>query len=187
MNFRDGKALGDEPTPLILDGVACVSDSQFRALQWYLSKGGTVWLALPFGTHDEKGFKRSTSLSDELGRGRYKHLMVVNTATASDPLADLISKGRFRPLLRQLSGNRMWATRIRSYKEGPAIHFLNRGLRAVPHPVLKESSGIPILQDFHSEGVDNRLEYEYDSSRIRFNSLAIRSPEIGEAGRDLLG
>src|SRR5437588_122313 len=63
-----------------------------------------------------------------------------NTATASDPLADLISKKKFSPVLRQVSGNPLWAARIRLYEEGPSIHFLNRGLIAIPHATLKDSS-----------------------------------------------
>ena len=181
--LSDSKALGDEHTPLILDGVACVSDNQFSALQLFLSKGGTVWLAGPFGTHDEKGFRRKIPLSDELSRSHYRNLVMVNTATASDPLKDLIAGGRFKPILRQLSGNPLWAARIRFYKEGPAIHFLNRGLVAVPHPTIKENSGLPVLKDFHSEGGDNKLEYVFDAGRIPFSQLSVRSPELGESRR----
>jgi len=181
--LSDSKAIGDEHTPLILDGVACLSDSQFSALQSFLSKGGTVWLAGPFGTHDEKGFRRKAPLSDELKKSRHKNLVVVNTATASDPLKDLIEEGRFRPMLRQLSGNPLWAARIRFYKEGPAIHFLNRGLVAVPHPTIRESSGLPVLKDFHSAGGDNKLEYEFDAGKILFSQLSVRSPELGDDRR----
>jgi hypothetical protein len=184
--LSDGEALSNEHTPLILDGVACVSDSQFSAVQSFLAKGGTVWMAWPFGTHDEKGFQRKRPLSDELKGEHYKHLVVVGSATTGDVLDGLISAGKFRPLLRQVSGNRLWALRIRTYKTGTAIHFLNRGLIAVAHPTLKESSGTPVLQDFHSEDRDNKLAFEYDSNRIKFNSLSVRSPELGEARRPVI-
>lgn len=182
----DGKALASAHTPLILDGVACVSESQFKSIGSYLSKGGTVWMALPFGTHDEKGFSRKEPLSKLLSRGHYKNLVLVNTATAGDRVKEVISKGRFKPMLRQLSGNTAWAVRIRFYKEGPAIHFLNRELVAVPHPTLKEASGLPILKDFYSEDKDNKLVYEFDAGRLRFGQLSVRSPELKDKVRPVV-
>jgi hypothetical protein len=125
-------------------------------------------------------------LSEELEKAHYKHFIIINSATTSDPLNDLILKRKFNPLLRQLSGNRLWAARIRKYKDGAAIHFLNRGLVAVAHPTLKEGSGTPILQDFHSDGKDNILEYAFDDSRINFQALSVRSPEIGEGRRPVV-
>ena len=74
-------ALAKENTPLVLDGVGCVSDDQLKAVKTYLSKGGKAWLALPFGTHDEKGFKRATPLSEQLLKGKYKNLVVIDSAT----------------------------------------------------------------------------------------------------------
>jgi len=44
--------------PSDLEGLGCLSDTQFNAINTLLSKGGKVWLGLPFGTHDEKGYKR---------------------------------------------------------------------------------------------------------------------------------
>jgi hypothetical protein len=181
--LADGKALCEELTPLILDGVACVSDGQFEAIQRFLSRGGRAWLAWPFGTHDEKGYPRKAPLSDEIGKTNYKNLVVVGTATASDPLGKLISEGAFKPLLKQVSGNAQWAARVRRHSDGPVIHFLSTGLVAMPNPTLKDSSGTPILKDFHSASGDNRLEYEFDAGRIRFAQLSVRSPELGEARR----
>ena len=184
--LSDSKALNEEHTPLVLDGVACVSDSQFGTLKSFLAKGGMVWLALPFGTHDEKGFRRKSPLSEDLVKGRHRHLVMMDAAVSGDPLAAMIAAGRFSPMLKQVSGNRMWAARIRKYKDGAAIHFLNRGLVAVAHPTLKEGSGTPILQDFHSDGKDNILEYAFDDSRINFQALSVRSPEIGDQRRPVV-
>lgn len=183
--LADGKALCEEDTdtPLILDGVACVSDSQFRAIQHFLSKGGKAWLAWPFGTHDEKGVKRNAPLSDEISKGHYKNLVLVHTASASDPLEKLISERKISPLLKQIAGNAQWAVRVRSYKKGLVIHFLNTALIAVPHPTLKDSSGTPILKDFHSDCKNNMLEYELDAHRIPLGQLTIRSPELGDKAR----
>lgn len=55
-------ALLAEHTSLILDGVACVSDSQFDTVSAFLQQGGKGWLRFPFGTHDEKGFVRPVPL-----------------------------------------------------------------------------------------------------------------------------
>lgn len=181
--LSDSKALSDVHTPLILDGVACASDSQFSAIQSFLHKGGTAWLALPFGTHDEKGYKRSVPLSDALSRMHQKNLVIINTATTSDPLKDLMAGGKCKPTLTQLSGNTLWAARVRFYKEGPAIHFLQTGLVAIPHPTIKDSSGVPVLKDFYSVGKDDQLAYAFDAGRINFDQLSLRSPELGNEKR----
>ncbi|MDR3713751.1 MAG: twin-arginine translocation signal domain-containing protein [Puia sp.] len=78
--LADGKALLAGHQPLVLDGVGCVSDRQFEAIREYLAAGGTAWMALPFGTHDEKGFARKKPLSDRLLKGRYKGLVRVESA-----------------------------------------------------------------------------------------------------------
>ncbi|MBO9620305.1 MAG: hypothetical protein J7539_14860, partial [Niabella sp.] len=54
--FADSKQLLADKTPVVIDGAGCVSDRQFEALQKILNAGTPVWLSLPFGTHDEKGF-----------------------------------------------------------------------------------------------------------------------------------
>ena len=182
--LSDGGALCAEHTPLILDGVACVSDNQFKAIDTLLSKGGIVWMALPFGTHDEKGFPRPAPLSDKITHANHKNLLILPTATASDPLADLISKKKFSPVLRQVSGNPLWAARIRFYEEGPSIHFLNRGLIAIPHATLKDAQGRPILKDFYASGKDPHLEYEFDAKRVQLSSALIQSPELGDQKRE---
>ena len=181
--LSDPDALRKENTPLILDGLGCVSDSQFTAIKTFLSKGGKVWLGLPFGTHDERGFLRSHPLSVELQKPGYKNLILKGVENPSDFLGRLIKKGLFRPVLKQLSGDTRWAARIRFYKDKPVIHFLNTALVAVPHPALKDIPGVPILKDIDSKIEDNKLEYEINTSGITFSNPLILSPELGDKTR----
>lgn len=182
--LSDPEALSKENTPLILDNVGCVSDSQFAAIKGYLSRGGMVWLTLPFGVYDEKGFKRSVPLSDELKKKKYKNLIIID-AKASDPLKDLIIKGKFKPVLTQLSGDPGWAVRIRFYDNKPVVHFMNTALIAVPHPTVKDTAGNGILQDINSAIKNNKLSYQIDTSKVPLSKLSIMSPELKEQKRDV--
>ncbi|MDB5278767.1 MAG: hypothetical protein JWR61_3722 [Ferruginibacter sp.] len=179
--LADAAALSKENTPLIMDGVACVSDKQFTAIQSYLSKGGIAWVALPFGTHNEKGFARATPLSVVLLKAKYKNLYIIGSAVASAPLQKLIEAGKFKPVIRQLKGDQRWAARIRFYNGKAAIHFMNGGLLPVPDEV-KDLSDVPLIKDIDSLITDNELSYEINSS-IRFSQLSLMSPELGEAKR----
>ena len=185
LELADAVALCAENTPLILDSLGCVSDSQFKAIKTYLSKGKTAWLALPFGTHDDKGFKREVPLTEELLKSGYKNLVLVDNATTSDPLQKLIQKGMFHPVLKQISGDKRWAIRIRFHGDKPVIHFMNTALVAVPHPTLKDIPGVPILADIDSKIEDNNLTYEIDSKKITFSQLSMMSPELGGEKREV--
>ena len=181
--LSDPLALNKENTPLILDNVGCVSDDQFKAIQSYLSKGGIVWLTLPFGIYDEKRNKRVVPLSDELRKKKYKNLILIDPK-APDPLKELITKGAFKPVLKQSYGDSRWAARIRFYKDKPVIHFMNTALVAIPHPTLKENSGIAVLQDIDSSILNNDLTYEINTDIVAFFKGAIMSPELGTEKRD---
>ncbi|MCE5347837.1 MAG: hypothetical protein LLG13_16340 [Bacteroidales bacterium] len=183
MELSNPIELCKDNTPLILDGLGCVSDNQFSSVQNYLSKGGTAWLALPFGTHDEKGYKRSVPLSEKLLKSRYKNLVIIDSATSSNPIETLIQNGMFRPALKQLSGDTRWAARIRFYEYKPVIHFMNTALIAIPHPIIKDNSGVPILKDIESEIRDNDITYEFSSKKISLSRLSLKSPELGEETR----
>jgi len=178
--LSDANALCNEHTPLILDGIGCVSDAQFKAIKTYLSKGGAAWMALPFGTHDDKGFKKAIPLSEELIKAKYKNLVLIDSATISNPLGKLIQKGLFLPVLKQTSGDTRWAVRIRFYKDKPVIHFMNTALIAVPHPTTKDMFGVPILKDIESGIKDNNLTYEINDKKVSLTSLSLMSPERGE-------
>lgn len=182
--LADEAALSKEDTPVILDGVACVSDKQIKAIKTYLSKGGIAWMAMPFATHDEKGFKRTASISKELIAGNYKNLVILDSAVKSDPLLKLISEGRFKPVLRQVAGDSRWAARIRIHeKETLVIHFMNRALAAVPHLILKDNSGVPILKEIESGIKDDDLKYEINTKGLRLHGLSVMSPEFGDKQR----
>ena len=185
MELSDAVVLCKENTPLILDSLGCVSDSQFVALKTYLSKGRTAWLALPFGTHDDKGFRREIPLSEELLKHRYKNLVLIETAATADALEKFIQKGIFQPVLKQLSGDTRWAARIRFHEDKPVIHFMNTALIAVPHPFLKDVPGIPILKDIESKIEDNNLTYEINTRKISLSQLSIMSPELKEESRNV--
>ncbi len=178
--LADAVALCKEDTPLILDSLGCVSDSQFNAIKNYLSKGRVAWLSLPFGTHDEKGYKRVAPLSEELIRSKFKNLHILDTSAISDPLEMLIQKGTFHPVIRQISGDPGWAVRIRVHGDKTVIHFMNIALKATPHPTLKDVPGVPILKDIESKIVDNKLTYEINTQKVVLSQLAILSPELGE-------
>jgi hypothetical protein len=180
--LADSAALQNENSPLILDGVGCVSDQQFAAIKTYLFAGNPAWLALPFGTHDEKGFLRTAPLSTELLLHRYKNLQIIDSAVSTRPLEKLITAGAFKPVLRQVKGDPRWAARIRFYNGIPAIHFMNTGLRAIPDEI-KDLSGIPLMKDIESLVKDNDCTYEIDTRAIKLPELSLMSPELEEEKR----
>lgn len=183
--LSDAKILLKEKTPLILDGVACISDQQFTAISTYLSKGGSAWLALPFGTHDDKGFRRTSPLSEKLLKSNYKNLELIASASKSDPLKSLMQAKKFKPLIRQVSGDPGWVARIRMHKEKPVIHFMNTMLIGIPHPQIKDNSGIHILTDIGSKVKNNDLSFEINTVEIELSGLKLLSPELGEEHRSL--
>lgn len=85
--LADADALRSERTPLVLDGVGCVSAAQFAAVQAFLADGGEVWLSLPFGTHDERGFRRAEPLSDALLAASYPGLRLLDAAAGGTAAA----------------------------------------------------------------------------------------------------
>ena len=184
--LEDANALLKENTPLILDAVGCVSDKQFAAIKTYLSKGGIAWLALPFGTHDEKGFVRKVALSDELKKNRYRNLVLTASAIASKPLEKLIPDNTFKPVIKQIKGDKRWMARIRLYDGKPVIHFMNTALKAIPHASLKDLSGIPILIGLDAATKDNELVYEINTTNFPLENLSIVSPELNDLARTVI-
>jgi hypothetical protein len=184
--LEDAGALKSENTPIILDGLGCVSDAQVSAIKEYLAGGGTAWVLLPFGTHDAKGFKRSVPISDNLLTGNYPGLVIIGSESRSQALERLIASGRIQPRLKQVSGDTRWSARLRVHKDGIVLHLMNRALEAVPHPVTKESeSKIPALLDINSLSSSDQLEYIVDFSGIGkpWESAVVLSPELGDERR----
>ncbi|GEP96884.1 hypothetical protein [Chitinophaga cymbidii] len=173
--LADADALCAEETPLVLDSMGCVSDPQFHAISTYLSKNGTAWLVLPFGTHDEKGFRRKSPLSETLLKKKYRGLHIVKTAA----LEQLISEGKFSPAIRQTAGDRGWAIRARDHKGKTVLHFMNTAMKPVPHPDIRDMGNVPILKQITSAIQDNRLQIEIDTAKIPLSSLHLLSPETG--------
>ena len=184
--LEDAVAMNNEKTPLILDTVGFVSDKQFVSLKTYLSKGGLAWLALPFGTHDEKGVVRKVALSDELKKNRFKNLVLIESAVASTPLQQLIAAEKFKPIIRQIKGDARWVTRIRLYNGKPVIHFMNTALLPVPHATLKDLTDIPILIGLESAITDNDLEYEINTSTFSLSGLSLMSVELNAVQRPVV-
>lgn len=175
--LSDSTSLLSEKTPLVLDGVACVSDAQFNAISNYLDSGGEAWLALPFGTHDESGFKRTNPLSNQLIRSFKRRITMINSSIDSDPLDELIKSKKFSPILTQTGGDKRWAARIRFYNGQFTMHFMNTAMKAIPHVSIKDNSGAAIIQDIDSFITDNVLAYEINKNIIPVDEYVLLSPE----------
>lgn len=180
--LTDAAALKNETAPLIMDGVGCISNQQFTAIESYLSAGGIAWIALPFGTHDEKGFIRSVPLSDVLLKKRYKNLQLIDAAVAAAPLEKLINTGKFNPVIKQVKGDHRWAVRIRLYNGKAVLHFMNAGLLPVPDDV-KDISDVPLIKDIESMITDNELSYEISTKKFQLTATSLLSPELNDVKR----
>jgi hypothetical protein len=183
--LADSTALLNENTPLILDGLGCLSDTQFDAIKRYLAKGGKAWLSLPFGTHDEKGFRRAAPLSEELTSRKYKNLIILENTTAAENLNNLINKKLFRPDIRQLSGDPGWAIKIKLYDNKPVFHFLNSAMVPVAHPSISDIGGTPVLKDIGSSIKNNNITFSINTGKIPVTSMALMSPELSDGTRKL--
>lgn len=184
--LEEGEQLASEKTPLVLDGVACVSGRQFDAIQHYLSRGGILWVSFPFGTHDEKGNVREKPLSVELLKKKTKNLRIIDSISANpEVLSELVESGKFTPAVRQTAGDKGWMVRFREYGDRKVIHFMNSRLRAVPHPTVKDISQSPVLKEIESEVQNNLLEFQIDARKFSVAGLRLYSPETGDTGREI--
>ncbi len=181
--LADAAALQKDQTPLILDGLACLSQAQFDAISKYVAAGGKAFLAMPFGTHDEKGNLRKEPLSTILLRKKGQNLVIVDTSTKMNILTQLITTGKFTPLLKLTGGDEGWAIRLRKYNGKPVIHFLSRKMIAVPHETAKDMGGVPVLRSIKSGIHDNKLTIEIDHNRFNIGDCKLMSPETGDEKR----
>ena len=181
--LADLSLLSGENTPVVIDGVGCVSDAQYKAIKSFINSGGKVWLRLPFGTHDEKGSRRKVPMSEELKSIKRRNLVLLDSGPVSEILAHLILKREFIPSIRQISGDKGWSVRIHFQQGKPVLHLMNTSLIAIPHPLIKDNGGIPILKDIDSAVKDNNLEFEIDRKRINIPTLTLISPELGGESR----
>lgn len=181
----DEQTLCSENTPLILDNVGCISDLQWTTIKKHINGHKPTWVALPFGVCDEKGMKRKVPFSKELLKMRNKNLVILPSATKGEPSLASMQKNKFQNALRQISGDKRWAARVRFYDNKPVIHFLNTALIAVPHPTLKDMSGTPVLKGIRSDSKDNQLVYELDTRKVPLSKLLLASPEWGGEQRNV--
>ena len=173
-------ALKKEKTPLILDGIACISDNQYAAISSFLAAGGNIWLALPFGTHDEKGYKRKEPLSERLIKSFKQRIVIIKPAVEQNPLPQLIASHQFEPVVQQISGGREWVIRIRFHSNIPVIHLMNTAMQAIPHPSIKDIGGTPILLDINSAVVDGKLSYRLKLDIPEHAKYEMISPETAD-------
>ena len=182
--LADAAALKAETTPLILDGVACVSDRQHLAIAAFVSGGGKAWLALPYGTHDERGNLRARPLSEDLLHGSHKGLKLIDAPVKKTGVLDkLIAEGHFKPVVVQTAGDKRWVVRLRVFEgKGLCLHFMNTGLEATPD-TTRDISNIPFMKDIVSHVTDNVLELEIDTRRVPLGKLTVMSPELHDEQR----
>lgn len=172
-------ALKKEKTPLIVDGIACVDDKQYAAISSFLASGGKVWLALPFGTHDEKGNQRKEPLSEALIKSFRNRITIIQPAVDQDPIPGLISSRQFEPVIQQVAGGQGWVMRIRYHKGVPVFHLMNTAMKAIPHPSIKDLNGVPVLQDIESSVADGKLSYRLKLNIPENISFEMMSPDTG--------
>ncbi|MDD2475510.1 MAG: hypothetical protein PHI32_06335 [Dysgonamonadaceae bacterium] len=179
IELADAELLLSEKSPLLLDGVASLSDNQYNAIEKYISKGGIAWVSLPFGTHDEKGNIRQRPLSDKLMKNRGKNLKMMDSISdKSEVFQQIVLDGDFSPIVRQVSGDKGWVVRLRDYNGNKVLHFMNSKLKAIPHPIVKDISQSPVLDKIESEVENNRLKFEIDDKRFNISDLSLYSPEL---------
>lgn len=176
--------LNEEKTPLIIDGCACISDQQFIAINGYLSNGGIVCIAPPFGLYDEKGNMREIPLWNKLLQKKYNNLFIIPSSLESNPLNNLIENGALFPLVNQISGDKGWAIRLRKYGDKTVIHFLNTKLRAIPKCDVKDISNIPVIKNIKSNIIDNNVTFVV-RKKIFPPTLKLFSPELGGGFREI--
>lgn len=184
--LEDAESLKKENTPLILDGAACVSEKQYRAVRECLEAGKTIWLGLPFGIRDEKGIDRPRPLSEELLARKYRNLFLLDGVNKAGELERLSGIKAIQPRIVQVSGDKSWCARFRNHPQGLVMHLLNRELKAVPHPEVKDRWDVPILKGMESS-VKGRVEYVLDFCGLGtpWSRAYLISPELGDEKREV--
>ena len=184
--LADADQLMSEKSPLLLDGVASLSDSQYDAIENYHSRGGILWLSLPFGTHDEKGNVRTTPLSERLLKKRRNNLKLIDSISDnSEVFQQLVQDDGLNPIVRQISGDSGWVIRLRDYNGKKVVHFMNSRLKAIPHPSAQDIGRSAVLDRIESEIADNLLRFEIDTKRFNTTKLSLYSPELEDHSREI--
>lgn len=63
---------------------------------------------------------------------------------------------------------------------------MNTALVAIPHPTVKDNSGIAILKDINSKIMDNNLSFKINTDKIRLSRLSMMSPELAEDAKTVV-
>ena len=184
--LADTDLILSEKSPIVLDGVGCLSDGQYNAIEKYMLKGGPLWVSLPFGTHDEKGNLRNIPLSVNLLKKRRNNLKLIDSISDTpEVFTQFVMDKSFSPIIRQTSGDIGWVVRLRDYNGKKTLHFMNSNLKAIPHPTVKDISGSPVLDKIESLVKNNKLTFEIDDKRFNISDLALYSPEIEGGPREI--
>lgn len=112
--------------------------------------------------------------------------MIIDAESRTQALDNLIASGRIIPRIKQISGDKTWAARLRIYQDNIVLHIMNRALKAIPHPEVKDSeTKVPVLLDIESLSSSNNLEYIIEFSGIGkpWKEAVIMSPELGDEER----
>jgi hypothetical protein len=182
--FDNSGRLSSETTPLILDGCACVSESEYQYIKGFLHKGGQVWVVPPFGTHTSEGKKRPLTLLDQLqsDQSSCDSLIVLNPKQGPEALDDLISEKKFSQRIKVLGVNCDWRIRLRLTSKGLVIHLLNQALEGLEHPTVMDRWGqTKVLKEIRSKATSEPLIFEVDLTGLnvpRWSEPRMLSPEL---------
>jgi hypothetical protein len=160
--LEKSKASPDDGSPLVLDGCACMSDTEYSNIKRHLDGGGRVWIVPPFGTHTEKGATRPTALLNDLVASGYEDsIVLLDEEWHPDMLDDLIEQGHLSPSIRIVGENQSWRARLRRTEGGAVIHLLNSDLAGIEHPRITDRWGrAKVLQSIRSTASGEPLKIE---------------------------
>ncbi len=182
--LADKEALMASDTPLIIDGLGCVSMNQFTAITAYIEGGGPTWLSLPFGTHDENGFKYTTPLSELIPKRTYQNLKIIDSSTETCSIEDIPNNNSFLPSVQLVEGNPQWAVRIRRYADKNVLHIINSNLEGIPHESLINRDGASVLKKIKFDNSNSIITLRLDK-KFSFHNPVLLSPEIDNINRSV--
>jgi len=181
--LADADALKSEITPIVMDCNACVTDKQHTAVKEFLKTGGKLIIAALYGTKDEKGFDRPTSLLDELKAGNYPGLVL---AGGAEEIPELLEKGILTPAVKIIKGDARRVCRARMIEGRLAVHILNTNLTAVAHERVTTVGDVPVLKNILSDSSDDEFVMEVTGENLpELRDCKLKSPELGDHHREI--
>jgi hypothetical protein len=175
-----------DKSPLILDGCACVSDVEYSNVQRFVESGGNVWIVPPFGTHNERGFKRESVPLDQLKASCCgESLKILDGQWSPEIVDELIADGRLSPCATVVGENPSWAVRLRKTDRGFAVHLLNKDLEGIEHPTITDRWGeTKVLDRIVSHASDKPLDIKLSLPGVDAGQkldIKMLSPELDKA------